>query len=401
MTTADRIVIVGASLAGLRAAEALRELGHAGSITMIGAEAHRPYDRPPLSKRVLTGRVEPAATTLDAPDSLGVDWRLGSPATTLDLDGRTVGLAGGARVGFDRLVVTTGAHARSLPHLPAIAGVHQLRTVDDAAGLRAGLVAGGHLVVIGAGFIGLEVAASAIAAGVEVTVVELADLPLARIAAADIGAVVRDWHVEHGVDLRLGATVNGLEGDGQVTGVRLTGADGSEATIPADLVVVGVGAAPSTAWLDGSGVDLDDGLRTDASLRVLAGGAALPHVVAAGDVVRRDDPSSGRTMRVEHWSNAVAQAATAAATLMGRPAAAAHPVPYFWSDQFDRKIQMVGHAEAGDDALLVDGTTESRRFVLAYGRAGRLVAAIGFSRPGPVMALQRAIAEGAPFPPPA
>jgi NADPH-dependent 2,4-dienoyl-CoA reductase/sulfur reductase-like enzyme len=389
------VVVVGASLAGLRAAEALRRDGHAGTITIVGAEAHAPYDRPPLSKRVLTGRLEPDDVALRVDAGLDIVWRLGQPARRIDLPRGAVVLADGEEVGFDGLVLATGAHARALPTLGALDGIHLLRTLDDAVALRAALELGPRLVVIGAGFIGLEVAASSRALGLEVTVVEVAPVPLVAAVGPAVGAVVAEIHRDHGVDLRLGTGVDGVVGAGRVEGVRLRGGE----IIAADIVVVGIGAAPTTAWLEGSGIDLADGVRADSRLRVLVGGRPMASVVAAGDVVRWDQPD-GSTERVEHWTNAVEQGAAAAATLLrGEEAPAFAPVPYFWSDHYDRKIQMVGRAAAGDEVSVVDGSVDERRFVAAYGRHGRLVAALGVNRPAKVMALGRRIAQGDAYPP--
>ena len=388
-----RIVVVGASLAGLRAVEALRRHGHAGAITVVGAEAHPPYDRPPLSKHLLTGRVGPDDVTLPRAADLDVEWRLGSPATGVDLAAGTVLLGGEESVPYDGLVLATGAHARALPGL---VGVHLLRTLDDAVALRAALEQGPRVAVIGAGFIGLEVAASSRALGLDVTVLELATVPLAAALGPAIGAIVAAHHRDHGVDLRLGVGVEAVVGTDRVEGVRLAGGE----LVAADIVVVGVGASPTTQWLEGSGIDLDDGVRADGCLRVLAGGRPLPSVVAAGDVARWDQPGAGRPVRVEHWTNAVEQGEAAAATLLlGEEAAPFGPVPYFWSDHYDRKIQMMGRADPGDEVTVVDGSVADRRFVAAYGRQGRLVAAVGFSRPAKVMALGRRIAAGEAYPP--
>lgn len=389
------VVVVGASLAGLRAAEALRHEGHDGPITVVGDEPHRPYDRPPLSKQLLTGKVAPEATALDAGD-LGAEWRLGVAATGLDLERRRLRLADGDELGFDGLVVATGSRARSLPVLGAREGVHLLRTLEDGVALRAALTGGARrVVVVGAGVIGLEVASSARACGLEVTVLEMAGTPLERVVGAELGPAVAALHRAHGVDLRLGAVVVDVEGRDRVEAVRL--ADG--ATVAGDVIVVGVGAAPAVGWLEGSGIDLDDGVRCDAHLRVLAGGRPVPGVVAAGDVARWDRPGAGPT-RLEHWTNAVESAAVAAATLVRGDAAAPYdPVPYVWSDQHDRKIQVVGLHAPGDAMTLVDGSIEERRFAAAFGRDGRLVAGVGFSRPARVMALRRLILDGAPWPP--
>jgi NADPH-dependent 2,4-dienoyl-CoA reductase/sulfur reductase-like enzyme len=389
------VVVVGASLAGLRAAEALRSDGHAGTITIVGAEAHAPYDRPPLSKRVLTGRVKADDVALAVDAGLDVAWRLGQPARSVDPARHVVVLADGEELAFDGLVLATGAHARALPHLGALAGIHLLRTLDDALALRAALELGPRLLVIGAGFIGLEVAASCRELGLDVTVIEAAPVPLIAAVGPSVGAVVAALHREHGVDLRLGAGVDRVVGADRVEGVRLR--DGE--TIAADIIVVGVGAAPTTAWLEDSGIDLDGGIRTDDRLRVLIGGRPRPDIVAAGDVARWDQPD-GTTARVEHWTNAVEQGAAAAVTLLrGDEAPPFAPVPYFWSDHYDRKIQMVGRAAPGDEMSIVDGSVDERRFVAAYGRHGRLVAALGVNRPAKVMGLGRRIAQGDAYPP--
>lgn len=390
------VVVVGASLAGLRTAEALRHGGHTGRITVVGSEPHHPYDRPPLSKQLLTGKVEAGDTALGAAADLGVDWLLGVTADGVDLDRRRVRLDGGGELGFDALVLASGSRARSLPLLAGRAGVHLLRTLDDALALRQALRCGSpRVLVVGAGVIGLEVASSARALGLQVTVVEVADAPLTRVVGEQLAPAVTGLHRDHGVDLRLGVTIEAVEGAGRVEAVRLAGG----ATVPADLVVVGVGATPATAWLEGSGVDLADGVLCDSRLRVLAGGRPLPHVVAAGDLARWDRPGGGPT-RLEHWTNAVESAAAAAVTLLrGNEAPAYDPVPYVWSDQHDRKIQVVGSHAAGDDTEIVDGSLADRKFVAAFGRDGRLVAGVGFSRPAKLMALRQMIAEGAAYPP--
>jgi NADPH-dependent 2,4-dienoyl-CoA reductase/sulfur reductase-like enzyme len=395
-----RIVVVGASLAGLRAVEALRAGGHEGPITVIGAEVHRPYDRPPLSKHLLTGRVDVAEIGLPVDSTLDVDWHLGEAATGVDLTRSVVRLGNGSGAAFDGLVIATGAHARTLPFAPLpsapLAGVHQLRTLDDAVALRTDLERGPRVVVIGAGFIGLEVAASSRALRLDVAVVEVAPVALVAAVGTLVGGVIGAIHRDHGVDLRLATRVDGLVGAaGRVEGVRL----GTGEVLAADVVVIGVGASPTTGWLEGSGIDLADGVRTDDRLRVLAGGRPLPHVVAAGDVARSDQPD-GTTLRIEHWTNAVEQGAAAAATLLhGDAAAPFAPVPYFWSDHYDRKIQMVGRAAPADDVSIVDGSLDERRFVAAYGRDGRLVAALGVNRPAKVTGLGRRIAQGDSYPP--
>jgi NADPH-dependent 2,4-dienoyl-CoA reductase/sulfur reductase-like enzyme len=392
-----RVVVVGASLAGLRAAESLRRGGHDGPLTIVGAETHAPYDRPPLSKQILTGKAQREDLTLPVAADLDAEWRLGVRATGLDLDRRLVHLAAEDDLPFDQLVIATGAHPRTLLGARPGPGVHYLRTVEDAISLRDELARASRATVIGAGFIGLEVAASARQRGVAVTVVEALPVPLERAVGAEMGAALARMHGRHQVDVRLGVGVAGIVGSDRVQGVRL--ADGT--VIPADLVVVGVGVAPTTEWLDASGVDISDGVLCDQQLRVLVRGQAHPDVVAAGDVARWLHPGYGRTVRIEHWTNAADQGEAAARALLeGDGAPPYAPVPYFWSDQFGRKIQFVGETQPGDTVAVIEGDPAEDRFVAAYGRDGRTVAGLGIRRPARVMALQRLIAAGAPFPPP-
>jgi NADPH-dependent 2,4-dienoyl-CoA reductase/sulfur reductase-like enzyme len=397
----SRAVVVGASLAGLRAAEALRRAGHDGPLTVIGAEIHRPYDRPPLSKQILTGKLAASGTALLVDEALDIDWQLGVPAVGLDLDRKRVrvgpgGASGGDDVPFDRLVIATGAHPRVLRGIEPGPGVHYLRTLDDAIALRDDLARADRAVVIGAGFIGLEVAASARHHGVEVTVLEALPVPLERAIGAEMGAAIAAMHRRHGIDVRVGVGVEGLVGTGRVEGVRLAGG----VVVPADVVVVGVGVAPTTGWLEGSGVDLADGVLSDERLRVLVGGHPRPDIVAVGDVARWTHAGYGESVRIEHWTNAADQGEAAVRALLEGDAAPTYtPTPYFWSDQHGLKIQFVGETRPGDEVMVIEGDPAEDRFVAAYGRQGRLVAALGMRRPGQVMALQRQIAAGAPFPP--
>jgi 3-phenylpropionate/trans-cinnamate dioxygenase ferredoxin reductase subunit len=388
----EHVAVVGASLAGLRAVEALREAGFDGRITAIGAEAHLPYDRPPLSKQVLSGKWEPGSTML-APvgasiDGLDVDWRLGSAAASLDLAARRVELEDETAVDFDGLVVATGASVRTLPGQPDLPGIHTLRTLDDCLALKGDLDATPQrVVVVGAGFIGAEVAATARQKGLDVTLLEALAVPLERALGPVIGAVCADVHREQGVDVRLSTGVEGFVGDERVEGVVLT--DGS--TVAADVVVVGVGVAPNTSWLAGSGLQLDNGLVCDETCLAASG------VVAAGDVARWPNRRFGEVMRVEHWDNAQEQGAHAARRLLhgdSKGAEAYEPVPWFWSDQYDRKIQLAGRSGPGDEVAIVEGSLEERRFVALYGRVGRLVGVLGFNRPAQVMRYRQLIAAG-------
>ncbi|MEO6318592.1 MAG: FAD-dependent oxidoreductase [Acidimicrobiales bacterium] len=385
----ERVVIVGASLAGFRAAEELRTRGHTGTITIVGDEPHRPYDRPPLSKQVLTGAKPPESTelhlALGSVDDLGLDWRLGESATGLDLAGRTVLLGGGERLPYDGLVIATGASPRRLPGTDHLDGVHTLRSLDDSMAIRAALAAGPRRVaVVGAGFIGAEVAASARSLGLEVSLIEALPVPLERGLGPQMGAVVADLHRHHGVDVHLAVGVVLIEGGDRVERIRLT--DGS--VLDVDLVVIGIGVSPNTEWLEGSGLTLDNGVVCDASCR------AAPAVVAAGDVARWPNERFDEVMRVEHWDNAIAMGGHAARTLLG-DAIPYTPVPWFWSDQYDRKIQLAGRAAADDVVEIVSGSVEERRFVAFYGREGRLVGVLGMSQPAKVMRWRRLIEEGA------
>lgn len=391
----DRIVVVGASLAGFRAAEALRTRGFDGALTLVGDEPHRPYDRPPLSKQVLTGdwdidRVTlPTAAPVEPPALEPFDWRLGHRAMSLDLGERALVLEGGERLAFDGLVVATGCRPRAIGD-DALAGVHVLRTLDDAVALRADLErAPERVVVIGAGFIGSEVAASCRARGLEVTVVEALPVPLERVLGAEMGALCADLHRDNGVDLRLAVGVDGFDHDGagHVTGVRLS--DGS--TVAAGVVVVGIGVVPNTEWLAGSGLTLDNGVVCDETC------LAAPGVVAAGDVARWPNRRyGGDLMRVEHWDNAIEMGAAAARRLLvdGSAAEPYMPVPWFWSDLYDRKIQLAGRAGPGDEVEVVHGDVAERRFVALYGRAGRLVGALGWNRPRHVMQWRQRLETG-------
>ena len=392
----DRVVVVGASLAGMRAAEVLRAEGFAGTITVVGEEARPPYDRPPLSKQVLTGQwdAERIALPSGAKPELELTWERGVAASGLDLAARLVSLADGRTLPFDGLVIATGAAARWIPGTRAIPGVFTLRTLDDALAIGAALDAGvQRAVVVGAGFIGAEVAASCRARGVAVTMVEPLPQPLSRVLGDVIGRVVAEVHVEHGVDLRLGVGVEAIEaGDHAVERVRLS--DGS--VIEADLVVVGIGVIPNTGWLEGSGLTLDDGVLCDETT------LAAPGVVAAGDVARWPNPLFGEVMRVEHWEHAIDMGAHAARRLLAWAAApsdpavgmAYGPVPWFWSDQYDRKLQLAGRVRPDDELAVVAGSIEDRRFTALYGRNGRVVGAFAMNMPARVVKYRQAIAAG-------
>jgi NADPH-dependent 2,4-dienoyl-CoA reductase/sulfur reductase-like enzyme len=387
----DHVVVVGASLAGFRAVEELRHRGYDGSLTVIGAEPHLPYDRPPLSKQILAGTWEIDRLPLTAIGKevadLDVQWRLGAAATALDVGAREVALADGTTVAYDGLVIATGTSVRRLPGQPELEGLHMLRTLDDCLALRAALDASPpRVVVVGAGFIGAEVAATARQRGLEVTVLEALATPLQRALGDAMGAVCADIHRDHGVDLRLSTGVEGFEDDGhgRLTGIALS--DGT--TVVADVALVGIGVVPNTSWLEGSGLTIDNGVVCDATCR------AAPDIVVAGDVARWPNERFGEVMRVEHWENAQEQGAHVARVLLGEHEPYT-PVPWFWSDQYDRKIQLAGRSSADDEVVVVDGSVDERRFVALYGRAGRLVGVLGMNRPRPVMEYRQLIADGA------
>jgi 3-phenylpropionate/trans-cinnamate dioxygenase ferredoxin reductase subunit len=385
------IAVVGTSLAGLRAIETFRREGYDGRIVAIGGEAHLPYDRPPLSKELLAGTAQPDDIRLrkQGVDDLEVEWMLGTRATALDVAGKQLTLADDRKVSFDGVVLATGSTPRRLPNQPDLEGLFMLRTLDDALALRTALEAGPKVVVIGAGFIGAEVAATCRGRGLDVTVLEALPQPMVRGLGPELGAVIADMHRDHGVDLRTGVGVEAIEGDARVERVRL--ADGD--VIAADVVVVGVGVVPDTAWLEGSGLTLENGVVCDATC--LAG----PGVVAAGDVARFPNHLfDGELMRLEHWTNATEQGVHAARRLLagddGADLAFA-PVPFVWSDQYDRKIQTVGIVSADSDLHVAHGSYAERQFVALFGRNERIVGALGFNRARQVMQYRRLIAERA------
>jgi NADPH-dependent 2,4-dienoyl-CoA reductase/sulfur reductase-like enzyme len=368
------IAVVGASLAGLSAMRALRRQSYEGAVIAIGAERHEPYDRPPLSKAFLTGGCTESDLALhDADEALEIDWRLGTGAVRLDRHSRTITLADGAEVRVDGVILATGARARRLPGTDGLAGVHTLRTLDDAVAVRTDLARAERLVVIGAGFIGAEVASSARSLGLDVTVVEALPTPLAGPLGQRMGAVCAGLHADHGVRLLTGTRVARLTGTDRVELVELV--DGTR--LPTDLVVVGIGGQPNVEWLVGSGVEIDGGVVTDA-----AGATNLPGVVATGDCAASFSPYAGGVVRSEHWTHALEQPATAVATLLGTPPSGRSPsaVPYFWSDQYGVRIQFAGHRTDGDTVRIVEGEPDDRSFLAVYERDGRPVAVLGMDQ---------------------
>lgn len=370
------VVIIGAGLGALRVAEQLRQRGHRGPITVLGGEPYLPYDRPPLSKQVLRGERD----TSEFPDvgRLDVRWILGARAVSLDVNRNIVHADNGQVHGYNVLVLAPGGRPRTLPGLDMGSGIHVLRTIDDALALRESIRTNGRLIVIGAGFIGCEIAASARQLGSAVDLIEALPAPLVRVLGPDAAAKVTALHEAHGVRLHVGATVAGLlrYPDGRVRGVRL--GDGS--VIDGDNVVVGIGIVPDVAWLAESGVQLQDGILCDSS-----GQTSVPNIFALGDAAQWWHDLAGKHRRVEHWTTTADQAAVVAATIMqGQSEAPTNleAAPYFWSDQYDVKIQGIGFIDPCDR---VDKLSIRNRTVLLYSRDGLVRGIVGFSIPGPVM----------------
>ena len=381
----NHIAIVGASLAGLRASETLRAEGFNGDITVVTAEEQTFYDRPPLSKKLLSGEWEPDRIALrkaDNIDALRLTMRTGVAATALDTVSRTLQLSDATTVSFDGLIIATGGVVRTLPNQPNIKGVHTLRTLSDSMALREQLVPGARLVVIGAGFIGLEVAATARTRGADVTVLEGLASPLIRALGAQMGAAVASVHERNGVIVRCGVQVQRIVGDISVTGVEL----GDGEIVAADVVLVGIGVAPATQWLESSSLVLRDGVVCDDTLNV-----GVPAIYAAGDVARWPNALFADVepdMRVEHWTNAAEQGAVAAKNLLmvnaGEQPTPYAAVPFFWSDQFDSRVAFLGRARADSVVDVVAGDLDSR-FCAIYSTNDRLTAVLGVSMPKLVM----------------
>ncbi|GGU60753.1 pyridine nucleotide-disulfide oxidoreductase [Streptomyces albospinus] len=384
------VTVIGASLAGLYAARALRSQGFDGRLTIVGDEHHRPYDRPPLSKDFLTGTTGQDQLALaDAEETaeLDAEWLLGTRATGLDAGSRAVRLDTGRTLTTDGVVLATGAIPRRLPGPGSPpSGTHTLRTLEDARALRRDLTGGGpaRVVVIGGGFIGAEVASSCAALGHHVTVVEAAPLPLVPQLGRDMAELCSRLHADHGVTLLTGTGVTQLHSagvDDRVTAVEL--ADGR--LLPADAVVVGIGVRPATDWLADSGLPLDNGVRCDAGCAT-----PIPSVVAVGDVANVNGT------RAEHWTSATEQAATAARNLLaGRSVATHQGLPYFWSDQYGVRIQFAGRRLPGATPRILEGSPDDRSFLAGYERDGRTTAVLALNRPRPFMRLRRELARAA------
>lgn len=404
-SASGRIVIVGASLTGLRAAERLREEGFTGSLTLIGEETHEPYDRPPLSKQVLTGSAPSADTALPRRQALQAAWHLGTAASGLDLAAKQVHLADGRRIGYDKLLIATGARARAWPSAAesALSGVLTLRTRDDAATLRRLLDRRPRRVlVIGAGFIGCEVASVCRELGVSVTVAEAGPAPLGAALGSVIGAIAGDLQRENGVDLRCGVRIESLEGDAEGRLCRARLSDGT--SLEVDVAVAALGAVRNVEWLEGSGLASGPwGVACDAGCRAFdANGIVTDDVFVAGDVARAPQPMFGyQFLAVEHWGNAVSQAEVAAHNMLS-PGTERWPhlaLPKFWSVQFGTEIKSVGVPSVADQVAIVQGSVSRRRFLAVYGYKGRIVGAVAFNQNKWLEFYEPLIEQAAPFPP--
>jgi 3-phenylpropionate/trans-cinnamate dioxygenase ferredoxin reductase subunit len=389
----ETIVVVGTSLAGLRAIETLRREGYSGRIVAIGEESTMPYDRPPLSKQFLKGDWdrEKIALRHQLEDDTEIDWKLGRRATALDIDAKTIRLdgEGDETVAFDGLIIATGASARPFPGTPSMDGIYTLRTLADAEALRERLESQPRVAVVGAGFIGMEVAATCRERGLEVTVVEFLETPLVRGLGKVLGEHVASVFRGHGVALRCGVGVSGFLGDDKVEGLAL--ADGTR--VDAEVVIVGIGAVPATDWLEGSGLALDNGVVCDAYCAT-----TVPHIVAAGDIARWKDSRTGLPTRMEHWTNAVEQSVYAARRLLhGESIGPFVHVPYVWSDQFELRLQIAGEVRDGDEMKIGLGSLEEGRCLVLFGREGKLTGAVGMKRARQLNEFRDLIGEGISF----
>jgi 3-phenylpropionate/trans-cinnamate dioxygenase ferredoxin reductase component len=386
MTTDQTFVIVGASLAGAKAAETLRQEGFDGRVVLVGAEDERPYERPPLSKDYLRGEVGREKVYVHDEGFYAehdIELRLGRTAERLDASGRELELDDGERLRYDRLLLATGAEPRRLSIPGAeLDGVLYLRSVQDSDGLRARLDRGGAVVVVGAGWIGAEVAASARQRGLEVTVLDPLGVPLERVLGEEVGAIYRDIHIDHGVQMQLGTGVEAFEGDKTVERVRTS--DGRE--LECDFVVVGIGVQPRTALAARAGLAVDNGVLVDEHLQT-----SVPGVFAAGDVANAQHPFYGDRIRIEHWANALNQGPAAARNMLGR-SAAYERLPYFFSDQYEVGMEYSGFARASDRVLL-RGDPAAREFIAFWISEDRVVAGMNVNVWGVTEAIQRLIRE--------
>jgi NADPH-dependent 2,4-dienoyl-CoA reductase/sulfur reductase-like enzyme len=393
VTTPASVLVVGASAAGLSTAEALRRKGYQGRLTLLDAENHLPYDRPPLSKQVLAGDWDPDRAQLRSPEALialDAEFVLADPAAGLDMTSRTVHTTSGRELSADAVVVATGVSPRRLPGQEGLAGVHVLRTLEDAVALRADLLTASRLVVVGDGVLGAEIAATARNLGLDVTIAGPQPAPMAGQVGPLVAAMLADLHASRGVHLRLGTGVTGLIGTrGHVTGVRLD----TGTVVPTDIVVVAIGADPVTGWLAGSGLRLAGGVVCDSRCRAADG------VYAAGDVARFHHEARGTLVRLENRTNATEQAGVVAANVLGADLAYT-PVPYFWTDQYDAKVQVHGLLPADADVTVVEGDVANRRFVARYEQGGRVTGVLGWNMPKQTRLRRQDVVDALPAPSP-
>lgn len=391
MAERQTFVIVGANTAGGAAAETLRREGFEGRIILIGAEPDRPYERPPLSKEYLRGEMEKEKIFFrpqEFYEKRDIELVMGAPVTALDPRQRVVTLNTGDRIAYDRLLLATGGRARRLPvDGSGLHGVYYLRDVEDSERIREELKEGRKVAVIGAGFIGSEVAASAREKGLDVTLIEMEDVPLGRVLGPEIGRVYTDLHRDHGVELMLGAKVESLEGDGRVRRVVT-----SKGSVECDFAVVGVGIAPSVELAEDARLNVDNGIVVDERCRT-----SDENIYAAGDVANWKSPLLGKRLRVEHWVNARSQAASAAKNMMGKDDVY-DPVPWFWSDQYDTSAQYVGHATEWDE-IAVRGSLDERQFSAWYLKDGRVLGVFVLGAPDDVRPAQNIVRSQKPIDP--
>jgi NADPH-dependent 2,4-dienoyl-CoA reductase/sulfur reductase-like enzyme len=385
MNTPRSVTIVGAGLAGHATAKALRKLGFDQTIKIIGAEQHRPYDRPPLSKEYLLGELDEDHLHLERHDEdLGAEWLLGRRAVSLDAERRMITLDDGQDITADAVVIATGSRARRLPALDGagLGGVHYLRTLEDARALRADLEPGASMVIVGAGFIGSEVASASSRLGLAVTVLEATATPLEAALGPDAGRLVAQLHARNDVDLRTSSTVRSVHGGSRISAVEL--ADGS--TVTADLAVVGIGATPDIEWLEGSGLALTPGVRTDQH-----GATELPGIYAVGDSSAWWDPLLERHIRIEHWTEAKDRPAIVAARILGAPLTEMIKAPYFWSDQYGVRIEFAGRRWGDEDFVITSGSLDQGELMAEYRRDDQVVGILGINRRREFARLRRSL----------
>jgi 3-phenylpropionate/trans-cinnamate dioxygenase ferredoxin reductase subunit len=382
-----RLVVVGAGLAGHRAVQAARRAGFDGELWMVGDEVHEPYDRPPLSKQLLAGRIEQTDTFYKC-DGLDIKWVLGHAATGLDLERGVVELADHEDLSYDALVLATGRRAREWPDLPELEGFHMLRSLDDSKALREAVKPSSRVAIVGAGFIGCEVAATLRGLGVEeVTLIDVADHPM-PVLGPEIGRRASALHERHGVKLRLGTSVAEFEGSDRVEAVRL--ADGER--VEADIVLIALGAVPNTEWLEDSGLELVRGAVRADEYCIAVG---TENVAAVGDIALYPHPGSPDPICIEHWSNARDMGAVAAANLLADPDSREvfAAVPTFWSDQYDVKIKSAGLLGIADSYKIVEEDEEKPSLVAEAHKDGELVGAVVFNRNRQIIEYQRKLRD--------